>query len=96
MCNCKGWDVAYYPEYMTVQPHFCRVLDDCGHADNTLEDAAAKVAADYQREYESFLEYTSQENTRDDKYVQFLLSEIDGWKNLTHRTYLFYKEQENE
>jgi hypothetical protein len=41
MCNCKGWDIAFWPDdEITVEQHFCRVLDDCGHVDNTLEEAA--------------------------------------------------------
>ena len=87
MCNCKGWDIAYYPEYTTVQQHFCRVFGDCGHVDNTLEEAAASVAEWYRLEYEDYLslEY------KNEKYENFLKTEYDTWKNLTHKTYLYYK-----
>ena len=48
MCNGKGWDIAFYEEdEITVEQHFCRVFGDCGHIDNTLEEAAKEVAKYY-------------------------------------------------
>lgn len=44
MCNMKGWDVLFGPDGPSIEQHFCRVYDDCGHVDNTLEDAVAVVA----------------------------------------------------
>ncbi len=35
MRNCKGWDIAYYPDHeITVEQHFCRVYGDCGATDD--------------------------------------------------------------
>lgn len=95
MCNGKGWDIAYYPEYMTVQQHFCRILDDCGHVDNTLEEAAAQVAENYKKEYDTYIKYRK-ETQVGDKFLEFLLREHKGWKDLTHPTYLYYKESRND
>ena len=92
MCNCKGWDIAYYPNHITVEQHFCRLLDDCGHSDNTLEEAADDVAAAYMREYEW---YTSKKEEYADEYNethrQELLGQAEAWKNRTHPDYLYYK-----
>lgn len=92
MCNCKGWDIAYYPEFTTVQPHFCRIMGDCFHSDNTLEEAAAQVAEWYRLEIEDYhkvkqthLDYDSP------KYLKEIEAEYHDWKNLTHETYLYYK-----
>lgn len=61
--------MVYEGESVTVEPHFCRTYDDCGHEDNTLEDIADKIAEHYQ-------------------YL------ADCWKNKTHPTYTYYKNQE--
>ena len=93
MCNCKGWDIAYYPEYISVEQHFCRVLDDCGHSNNTLEEAADQVADAYQREYDWYL--TMEEEYADDynkDHADKLLENRDAWRNRTHASYLYYKE----
>jgi len=96
MCNCKGWDIAYYPEEITVEQHFCRLIDDCGHVDNTLEEAADEVAFAYLREhawYETMKDeyqdsYSSEHSTK-------LLELANAWKTRTHSDYIFYKDQQN-
>jgi hypothetical protein len=94
MCNCKGWDIAYWPDdEITVEQHFCRVLDDCGHVDNTLEEAADQVASEYKRLYNFYIE---QSKTGSDYYTDFKAgyawkNHIE-WKNRTHPSYLYYKE----
>jgi hypothetical protein len=95
MCNCKGYDIAYYPEYITVEPHFCRLLDDCGHTDNTLEEAADEVASAYFREYNWYetMGDGEYEETYSLEYAQKLLDTANAWKNRTHESYLYYKNQ---
>lgn len=92
MCNGKGWDIAHFPEYISVDQHFCRILDDCGHVDNSLEDAADQVAEAYQREYDW---YTSMKEEYAEDYskehADKLLELRDAWKNRTHPDYLYYK-----
>lgn len=88
MCNCKGWDIAFYPDdEITVQQHFCRVYDDCGHIDNTLEEAADQVAAEYQREYDWYSDIVEVTEER----LDWLLEQSNAWKNRTHESYLYYK-----
>lgn len=92
MCNCKGWNIAYYPDEITVEQHFCRIYGDCDHSDNTLEEAADDVAAAYQREYDWYI--TMKEEYADDysdDHANKLLQQRDDWKNRTHETYLYYK-----
>lgn len=93
MCNCKGWDIAYYPGEITVEQHFCRVYGDCGHSDNTLEQAADDVAASYQREYDWYIT-VGEEYDYDygNDHASKLLQQRDAWKNKTHPDYLYYKE----
>lgn len=95
MCNCKGWDIAFYPDdEITVQQHFCRVYGDCGSVDNTLEEAADKVADEYNKNYDWYcgaqnhciLEVT-------DEKLDWLLEQSRAWRNRTHQSYLYYKEQ---
>lgn len=95
MCNCKGWDVAYYPEdEITVEPHFCRVLDDCGHVDNTLEEAADKVASEYTKNYDWYCDARNRDIVEvSNEKLDWLLEQARAWKNRTHKSYLFYKEQ---
>lgn len=52
MCNGLGWDIAFYDDHISVEQHFCREYGDCGHSDNTLEEAADDVAAAYQHHYD--------------------------------------------
>lgn len=92
MCNCKGWDIAHFHNYISIEPHACRVYGDCGHIDNTLEEAADQVADAYQREYDWYL--TMEEEYKDDysnDHVDKLLEQRDAWRNRTHESYLFYK-----
>ena len=94
MCNCKGWDIAHFPEYISVDQHFCRILDDCGHVDNSLEDAADQVVEAYQREhdwYSSMKEEYAEDYSKE--HANKLLEQRDSWKNRTHESYLFYKNQ---
>jgi hypothetical protein len=83
MCNGKGWDIAFYEDEITVEQHFCRIFDDCGHVDNTLEEAAI-VVAKYYREMSN--EYKENAET-----YYYLLRESALWENLTHPSYLYYK-----
>jgi hypothetical protein len=93
MCNCKGWDIAFYPnDEITVQEHFCRILDDCRHVDNTLEDAADQVAY----EYDKLHDWNCDARNRGiiemkDSRLDFFLEQARMWKNRTHPSYLYYK-----
>lgn len=87
MCNGKGWDIAFYEDEITVEQHFCRVLDDCGHVDNTLEEAAREVAKYYRERADVYKEET--------KSYYYLLRESEMWENLTHPSYLYYKGEES-
>ena len=92
MCNCKGWDIAFYPDdEITVEQHFCRVYGDCGHTDNTLEEAADKVAS----EYEGICAWYDDLGNRDSaditqERVEWLLAQAKAWKDRTHKSYLWY------
>lgn len=92
MCNCKGWDIAYYHDHITVEQHFCRVYGDCGSVENTLEEAADEVAAAYLREYEWYIsmkdEYGEDWNA---EHANKLHQSCLEWKNKTHSDYLYYK-----
>ncbi len=92
MCNCKGWDIAHYPDEITVEQHFCRIYGDCGHSDNTLEEAVDNVVESYQREYDW---YTSMKEEYAEDYskehADKLLAQRDAWQYRTHETYLYYK-----
>lgn len=94
MCNCKGWDIAYYPDgEITVEQHFCRVLDDCGHVDNTLEQAADHVAAEYDKQHDWYCDARNRDmvEVTDDK-LYWMVEQSIMWKNRTHPSYLYYKE----
>lgn len=45
MCTMKGWDVTYGPgsTEAAIEPHSCRVLDDCGGG-FTLDEACDNLA----------------------------------------------------
>ena len=43
MCNCKGYDIAYYGDTVSIEQHFCRTYGDCGH-ECTLEQASVWCA----------------------------------------------------
>lgn len=93
MCNCKGWDIAYYPDHeITVEQHFCRDIDDCGHVDNTLEEAADQVAAEYQREYDWYADAMNRELVEHSTDLLDMLAEnAQAWRCRTHKSYLYYK-----
>lgn len=105
MCNGLGWDIAFYDDHISVEQHFCRVFGDCGHSDNTLEEAADLVAAAYQSHYDclellasgqmDFVEdgglVKSEEDPSDAEKKAKALAERDAWLNRTHKTYLYYK-----
>lgn len=86
MCNCKGWDIAFYADEITVEQHFCRVFDDCGHVDNTLEEAAREVAKYYREKAKCYEE-------NDIRYHYLRQSVM--WENFTHPSYLYYKGEES-
>lgn len=93
MCNCKGWDIAFYPEdEITVEQHFCRIYGDCGSVDNTLEDAADQVAKEYDRLYEWHCDARNRDlvETTDEKLLWFL-EQSRLWKERAHPDYLYYK-----
>jgi hypothetical protein len=93
MCNCKGWDIAFYPnDEITVQEHFCRILDDCGHVDNTLEEAADQVASEYDKLHDWYCDARNRGIVEvKDSRLDFFLEQSRLWKNRTHETYLYYK-----
>jgi hypothetical protein len=94
MCNCKGWDVAFFQDdEITIVQHFCRVYDDCGHVDNSLEEVAEQVA----REYNIYYDWYCENRNRDfveisDERLDWFLEQSRLWKNKTHPDYLYYKE----
>ena len=93
MCNCKGWDIAYFEEGITVVPHFCRVLDDCGHVNNTLEQAADEVARAYDRDYDWYCDAAQRYIVdHDPEKLDHLLAQGKAWRERTHPDYVFYKE----
>lgn len=87
MCNSKGWDIAFYADEITVEQHFCRVLDDCGHVDNTLEETAIEVAKCYR---EKAYVYDNKIHS-----YYYLIRESEMWENFTHPSYLQYKGEES-
>jgi len=91
MCNCKGWDIAYFPEYISVDQHFCRIAGDCGHVDNSLEEAAQEVAEAYKREIEWY-QARAEEPEFDYAHLQKLVHEHQMWATLEHPDYKHYKE----
>lgn len=90
MCNGKGWDIAFYADEITVEQHFCRVFDDCGHVDNTLEEAAREVAKYYRERANSYKD-------EDEYYLlrESAICEAEMWEHLTHPSYLYYKGEES-
>lgn len=92
MCNCKGWDIAYYPDgEITLEQHFCRLLDDCGHVDNTLEEAADEVASSYNALYDQYCDACSQGYYDfDAAHADHLLESSRTWSNRTHPSYVYY------
>ena len=93
MCNCKGWDVAFYPDgKITVQQHFCRVYGDCGHVDNTLEQAADTVVVEYDKWYDWYTDAANRDLLKImDVSLDWILEQSRTWKNRTHPSYLYYK-----
>lgn len=93
MCNCKGWDIAYWPnDVITVEQHFCRVLDDCGHVHNTLEEVALQIANEYNSRYDWYCDAINRELVESNQdHLDYLLSEADLWRKLYHPDYLYYK-----
>ena len=92
MCNCKGWDIAHFPEYISVDQHFCRVLGDCGHVDNTLEEAADEVAKAYEREYDWYADAMNRDVVEHStEHLDKLLGLAKAWRERTHPDYLHYK-----
>jgi len=93
MCNCKGWDIAYFPEYISVDQHFCRIVDDCGHSDNTLEEAADAVAAAYDREHDWCADAMNRDIMEHSlEHLDKLIEQAKMWRERTHPHYLYYKE----
>lgn len=97
MCNCKGWDIAYYPDEITVEQHFCRIFDDCGHVDNTLEEAAYEVARAYDREHDWAAD-AMQRDIMDHnlEHLDKLKEQSRLWSELKHPHYIYYSGEENE
>lgn len=92
MCNGKGWDVAYYPDdVITVEQHFCRLLGDCGHPDNTIEQAADYIASEYDKLYDWYCDMRNR-NMSDvtDEKLDWLVDQSRAWKERTHPDYLYY------
>lgn len=92
MCNCKGWDIAFWPDdEITVEQHFCRVLDDCGHVDNTLEEAADQVAVEYDKIYDWYCDMRNRDMSEvTDEKLGWILEQSRAWQNRTHPSYLYY------
>ena len=94
MCNCKGWDIAYYSDHITIEQHFCRDLDDCGHVDNTLEEAADAVVAAYDKEFQYMQSLAKDPNYSflyDTERLMEIVSLSQQWKERTHPDYIYYK-----
>lgn len=58
MCNLKGWDVAYYADHVSIEPHFCRVVGDCGSVDRPIEEAAEECARWHEEEAKAWRDGT--------------------------------------
>lgn len=96
MCNCKGWDVLYFKGGYSITPHFCRVFDDCGHADNTLEDAADFIVSMIENEHSSYINWVKEMVLETNPEVLVSYEKlISQWKDRTHPDVVFYKEQKN-
>jgi 5'(3')-deoxyribonucleotidase len=92
MCNCKGWDIAYYPDEITVEQHFCRVYGDCGHVDNTLEEAADKVTTEYDKQYDWYCDNRNRDLVEiTNEKLDWFLEQSRAWRNRTHASYIYYK-----
>ena len=92
MCNGKGWDIAFYPDdVITVDQHFCRLLDDCGHTDNTIEQVADYIASEYDKLYDWYCDMRNR-NMSDvtDEKLDWLINQSRAWKERTHPDYLYY------
>ena len=98
MCNCKGWDIAFYPDdEITVEQHFCRVYGDCGHADNTLEEAAEQIAVEYDKSYDWHCDIKNRDLIEvTDEKLDWLLEQSNAWRNRTHESYLYYNGESRE
>lgn len=48
MCSLKGYDICYYFDKITIEPHFCRCTD-CGGG-MTLDEACEVVAKHFDEE----------------------------------------------
>ena len=92
MCNCLGWDIAYYPDdEITVVQHFCRVYGDCGHSDNTLEEAADQVASEYDKLYDWHCDMRNRDMSDvTSEKLDWFIEQSRAWKNRTHKSYLWY------
>lgn len=97
MCNCKGWDIAFFQDdEITVVQHFCRVYGDCGHVDNTLEEAADQVASEYDKNYDWYCDNRNRDFVEvTDEKLDWLLAQAKSWKDRTHTSYLYYAIGEN-
>lgn len=97
MCNCKGWDIAFYPDdVITVEPHFCRDLDDCGHVDNTLEEAANQVVQEYTILYDWYCDAANRDLLEvSQERLDWFLKQSREWYYRTHDSYLWYASPEN-
>lgn len=93
MCNCKGWDIVFWPDdKITVEQHFCRVLDDCGHVDNTLEEAADQVADEYKHIFDWYSESPGDYHTKEK--ICYIKTQELAWRNRTHPSYLYHSKDE--
>jgi hypothetical protein len=97
MCNCKGWDIVYFPDHISVEQHFCRLVDDCGHVDNTLEQAADEVAAAYDREHDWCVNAMNRDIVEHSpEHLDNLRTQAELWRNRTHPDYIFYTQDHSD
>lgn len=96
MCNGKGWDIAFWPDdEITMEQNFCRDLDDCGHVDNTLEEAADRVAFEYDKLHDRYCDMRNRDMSDiTDEKLDWLIAQSKAWQNRTHPSHLFYATNE--
>lgn len=97
MCNCKGWDIAFYPDHViTAEQHFCRMLDDCGHVDNTIDQVADNIATEYDRLHDWYCDMRNRgmSDVTDDK-LDWFVDQSRSWRDRSHPDYIYYTNPEH-
>jgi hypothetical protein len=71
------------------------VYGDCGHVDNTLEEAADQVAAEYDKWHDWYADAANRDLLeKNNVKLDWLLEQSNAWKNRTHKSYRYYNGEE--